>query len=230
MITRRSILGGVASMGVAGSLGSGALAQGSEQWFPLTGEGGATVPNARLPIELTSEVEELPGAVWAGSEARDVTLVEFFDYNCPYCRRAAGDIQALLRSESDLRIGLVNNPILSAKSLEAAKVELALLRLKGPLVTYEFHRRLFERRGVIDGEKALEAASDVGVPRHILEMQAGQPEITGALERQMRLAASLGFATTPSFLIAGAGIFGYPGPASLARIINAVRTCGAVAC
>jgi thiol-disulfide isomerase/thioredoxin len=147
-IGRRDVLG-VLAAAVAGLGAAAARAQG-DPWFPITGDNGKPVANMRLPVELTSEIETLPGVVWTGSATPGVTLVEFFDYNCPYCRKAAPDIHALVRDTPDLRVGLVNNPILSPRSADAAKVELALLKLNGPGATYEFHRRLFERRGTID--------------------------------------------------------------------------------
>jgi len=111
--------------------------------------------NTRLPVELTSEVENLPGAIWLGSESRAMMLVEFYDYNCPYCRVAAKAIHGLMQSARDLRLGLVNNAILSPGSVEAAKVELALQRMGKPMSVYGFHRRMFERRGIVDGARAL---------------------------------------------------------------------------
>ncbi len=70
---------------------------------------------------MTSEVETLPGVVWTGSATPGVTLIEFFDYNCPYCRKAMPDIHALVRSTPDLRVGLVNNPIYCPDRLKPQK-------------------------------------------------------------------------------------------------------------
>jgi protein-disulfide isomerase len=227
-IGRRDVLG-VLAAAVAGLGAAAARAQG-DPWFPITGDDGKLVANMRLPVELTSEIETLPGVVWTGSATPGVTLIEFFDYNCPYCRKAAPDIHALVRDTPDLRVGLVNNPILSPRSADAAKVELALLKLNGPSATYEFHRRLFERRGTIDGPKALEVVAAVGAPRAELERAAAGEEVRAALDEQMRLAASLGFSATPSFMIAGAGVFGYPGSEALKQMLASVNQCDQIAC
>ncbi|HEX2726071.1 MAG TPA: DsbA family protein [Beijerinckiaceae bacterium] len=184
----------------------------------------------RLPVEVTSELDDLVGVIWTGADSHVLTVVEFFDYNCPHCRRAMPDLHALLQEMRDLRVGLVNNPILSADSAQAAQVELAVLRLGGPGPAYEFHRRLFGRRGVIGRDKALDVAAELGAPMTDVERLADAPDIRSASSDQMRLAASLGMAATPSFLIAGAGLLGYPGPLSLARIINSVRHCAQIAC
>ena len=114
--------------------------------------------------------------------------------------------------------------------MEAARIETAVLRLGGPERAYEFHRRLFERRGVIDRQKALDVAEGLGAPHAEIGGRADTSETKAALSAQMRLAASLGMAATRSFLVGGAGLFGYPGPGSLKRIIDAVRDCGQIKC
>ena len=230
-ITRRVLLAAPATAAFARGEGqSTANAQDVGQWFPLIGDDGRPVANVRLPVELTSEVEDLPGAIWLGSEPRDLMMVEFFDYNCPWCRKAMPDIRALLQTHPELRVGLVNNAILSPASAEAAKIELALSRLGRPDAVYRFHQRLFERRGIIDRAKALEVADELGAPRPKVEELAGRSDVADEFSGQTRLAASLGFTATPSFLIAGAGILGYPGPAALDRVLAAVRKCDRIAC
>ena len=229
MLNRRQF---VATLSGAAMTEAAALSAADQatQWFPITADDGKPVPNMRAPVELAAEVDDLGGVIWTGSQSSGPTLVEFFDYNCPYCRKAAGDLHALLREIPELRLVLVNNPILSPSSEGAARIELAVLRLGGPLRAYEFHRRLFERRGIIDSQKALAVAEDLGAPRNKIEAHAVSSETDAALSAQMRLAASLGMAATPSFLIGGASVFGYPGPNALKRAIGAVRHCGQIAC
>jgi protein-disulfide isomerase len=231
IMNRRSVVVGLLAVGGLSLAGSTtARAQATDQWYNITGDDGQPVSNMRLPVELTSQIDELEGVVWVGSKTTHRTLVEFFDYNCPFCRRAVKDIHGLMLANPELRVGLVNNAILSPKSEEAAKVELALLLSKGPETAYEFHQKLFERRGTIDGAKALEVSSEFGVPREELETMAGGARIAEMLQAQMSLAASLGFSATPSFSIAGAGVFGYPGPSTLSRIMGSVEQCDEVVC
>src|SRR3712207_706656 len=142
MDRRTAILGLLAAGGLCGFEAAPAMAQGTDQWFDITGDDGQPVSNMGLPVELTSEIEELEGVVWVGSKATHLTLVEFFDYNCSFCRRATKDIHDLMQRNPDLRVGLVNNAILSPRSEQAAWVELALLMMKGSAAAYEFHQRL----------------------------------------------------------------------------------------
>jgi protein-disulfide isomerase len=229
-MTRRRILGAAAATLTGAAFGKAAHAQSAEAWYPLKDDKGRPVANMRLPVELTLELEELPGIVWIGAESRAQEIVELYDYNCPYCRRAAADLPALLKDVPGLRLGLLNNPILSPQSAQAAKVEMAVLKLKGPDAAYDFHRRLFSRRGAIDGPKALDTAKAIGLDRALVETASDGEDIRAALRDQMRLAASLGAAATPSYVVAGAGLYGYPGPQSLRRILSAVEQCGEVSC
>ena len=236
IIHRRGFFGAFAAAALA-ARPAPALAQGFgqgtsqevEQWYPLLSDEGEPVANLRLPVELFSEVEDLPGLIRAGAAAADVTVVEFFDYNCPFCRKAAGDLDALLETDGELRLGLVNNPILSPASKEAAAVEYAVLSQR-PEAAYDFFRALFRARGTIGRERALAAAADLGLDRAAVAREADAGGTAEALERQLKLAASMGFSATPSFVISGTGILGYPGPKSLAAIIASVRRCDTVAC
>ena len=231
MIHRRGLLGAAGSAALATALPSKASAQSAaNQWFPVTGDSGQPVPNQRVPVELSEEIEDLPGAVWGGPASAPVTLVEFYDYNCPWCRAAAGDLRTLMGANPDLRVGLVNNPILSPASAQAAKVELALLRLKGAKGAHGLREALYATPGRIDGPRALDAAQALGAERREVERVADGPDVRAALGRQMRLAASLGLAATPSYVVGGAAVLGYPGPKTLARIVANARTCGTVSC
>ena len=229
MIDRRGLLKALA-FGLVPSGFARASAQGSDQWYSLSDDDGKPLPNLRLPVELTSEVDDLSGAIWVGSDRRDYTIVEFFDYNCPFCRRAASDIHALAEATPELRVGLVNNPILSSASMEAARIEAAILRLRGAQTAYAFHRRLFDRRGTINRAKALDVAEGMGLTPAELGRHLESPEIQGMLDRQVSLAASLGFAATPSFLIAGTGVLGYPGPRALGQLVRSLDECAEVVC
>ncbi|WP_262271491.1 DsbA family protein [Microvirga yunnanensis] len=227
---RRRIIQGAALGLLAPSSFKAAQAQSGEVSFPLKGDDGKPVPNARLLVELTGEIEHLPSVIWVGSNSTAVTLYEFYDYNCPYCRVAVKDLHALVRKTPELRLGLIDNAILSLASMQATKVELALFLLKGPTVTYEFHQRLFAMPGTNDGTRALKVAEDLGVPRRQIEPIADSETAGGMLREQIQLAANLGLAATPSFVAGGVGVLGYPGPKAIGGIVAALDRCGEVVC
>ena len=205
-------------------------AQPAEPWFDVVDDSGRPVSNLRLPVELTDEIELLRGVIWMGANEPDVTLVEFYDYNCPWCRKAAGDLRRLVVEMPGLRVGLVNNPILSPGSAQAAKVEIALVKTQGRAAAARFHETLFAKRGPIDGSRALDVAQALGHSRREVEAAADEADVAEALAVQMGLAASLGMSATPSLVMGGTGVLGYPGPKTLARMAATVRTCGQIVC
>jgi protein-disulfide isomerase len=196
--------------------------------FDLLGDDGKRVANYRLPSELS--LTGLPGITWVGSASPDVTLVEFSDYNCPYCRKAALDLDALVTNDSTFRLGLVNNAIIGLGSVQAAKVQQAVLKLYGPKRAYDFHKAMFAHRGGNDGPVALQIAQSLGLDKAGIETAADSEIISSVLKRQVKLASGLGFYATPSFMLNGVGILGYPGPQSTGRMIAAIRNCDKLAC
>ena len=229
-LNRRRIIQGAALAFLAPSSFKATQAQSGEGWHPLKGDDGKPVPNTRLPVELTGEIDFLPGVIWVGSKSFVVTLYEFYDYNCPYCRVASKDLHELVKKRPELRLGLINNAILSLGSMQAAKVELALLLLKGSAVAYEFHQRLFAMPGTNDGIRALKVAEDLGIPRRQIEPAADSEKVGGMLREQISLAANLGLAATPSFVAGGVGVLGYPGLKTIGGIVAAIDQCGEVVC
>ncbi|GEP08206.1 DsbA family protein [Methylobacterium gnaphalii] len=223
---RRRFLAVSAGLALAGP----AWAQGYGQTFKVENDDGRPIANMRLPGELTGQAMELKGVTYIGPRDAEVVLYEYFDYNCPYCRKAAADIQALSASDPALRIGLVNNPILSPMSAQAAKVALAVQRKLGSAAAFKLYTQLLGTPGQIDGIKALTVAAKSGVPRAELEEIGNSDEIREALTAQMRLAANLGLTATPSYVLGNIGILGHPGPKSLARMIAAMRRCDQIAC
>lgn len=208
-----------------------AAAESDHGWYKLRSDDGKPFPNLRLPVEITAEIDRHPGMIRTGSDTPDVTLVEFYDYNCPWCRKAAGDIAALAAADPALRVGFINNPILSAGSKEAAMVELAVIKGHGRKAAHGLHKAILALSGPVNGKRALEAASGLGLHAAALaEAAANDPELKAVLARQMALADNLALTVTPSFVIGGAGVIGYPGPGAMARMVAAMRKCELISC
>ncbi len=224
---RRTILHGSLALLTVPWFRRAALAQ-AGSLFPFTSDDGRQVYNYRLPSGLSTE--GLPGVIWAGAASPDVILVEYFDYNCPFCRKAAGDLDRLMTRSPGLRLGLVNNPILGLGSMQAAKVQQAVLRSAGPARAYAFHQAIYARRGAIDGPLALEVVAEMGLDAKAIEAAADLPQVGGVIRRQAQLAQALGFEATPSFSLGNIGILGYPGPDALARAVGSVRACDKLGC
>lgn len=206
-----------------------AQAQQAEPWHPIKGEDGTPVMNHRVPVELESQLEGLPGAVVVGNPRGDVTLVEFYDLNCPYCRRASADLAAILGQDKELKLVLVPFPVLGIPSIAAGRVEFAVVKLARERF-YEFHRKIFAGRGTVDGNRALAVAKDIGLANDRVIAAANDDAVTEAMKAHVRLGNALGLAATPAYVIKGVAILGHPGRATLEGIIRAIRTCDKVVC
>lgn len=145
----------------------------------------------------TDEVFRDPDSPVGGNANGDATLVEFFDYNCPYCRRVGPVMRQLEAADARLRIVYKEFPILGPNSVFAAKAALAAHR-QGKYV--EFHKTLMAVEGVADKEKAMEVAAKVGLDLDRLKRDMEDPAILKMIERNLVLAQALRINGTPSFV------------------------------
>lgn len=158
-----------------------------------------------------------------------ITLVEFFDYNCGYCKRAVSDMSALISANSDLRVVLKEFPILSEGSVAAARISIAVKDL-APARYAEFHQALFARPGEAAETKALDVARELGLDAEALKAAADRDEVTRNLQEVQKLAQLLQISGTPSYVIGRELIPGAVGFDAIQEKIEAVRTCGKTAC
>ncbi|MBX9930107.1 MAG: DsbA family protein [Methylobacterium sp.] len=171
-----------------------------------------------------------PHGVVAGNPSGDVTLVEFFDYNCGYCRKALTDVQALIKADPKLRVVLKDFPVLGAESLEASKYSLAAKQqLKGEKV-FEFHVKLLESKGRVNAEKAIAVAKEMGLDLGRLAKDAQGAEVKAALAENVGLGDKLGLSGTPAFIIGDEIIPGAVGVDPIRKTIADVRQCGHASC
>ncbi len=222
--TRRRLL---AMLGALPLLSMQARAEEGQE-YPLKSDSGDAIANFRISAEL--DPANLPGIVWKGAKSADVTLYEWFDYNCGYCKQAARELDAILAQDKRLRLGLINNAMLSIGSVQAAKVQQGLFRLRGPAAAYDFHMRMFARHGQNDGTAALDVVRAMGLDVDQVTDSANNHSVSEVLTRQARLAQSLGMSMTPTFAIAGVGLLGWPGAGALKTIIANARKCDHPVC
>ena len=165
-----------------------------------------------------------------GNPAGDVTLVEFFDYNCGYCKRALDDVAKLVDGDSKLRVVLKDFPVLGAGSVEAAEIAAALRLQFKPDKFYEFHRKLLGLRGSVGKAQALAVAKDLGADTARLEKDAKGPEVKAAIREVAELADSLNLSGTPSWVLGKEVIVGAVGYQPLKAKIDNTRKCGKTMC
>lgn len=169
-----------------------------------------------------------PDQVVLGNPDGDVTLVEFFDYNCGYCRAALPDMAALLAEDPNLRIVLKEFPILSNESIDAARV--AVLVGRADVDYWTFHETLFTSRSQVDKKVALAAASDLGLSPVALELDMGTDAVARAIQTSYEIARALNITGTPTYIIGNEIIPGAIGIDELRGRIANMRACGETQC
>jgi protein-disulfide isomerase len=169
-----------------------------------------------------------PDQVTLGNPNGNVTFVEFFDYNCGYCKRAMSDMLTLLKNDSKLKVVLKEFPVLGPGSVEAARVAVAV-RMQAPQKYLEFHTKLLGGRGHVDNARALAVAKEVGLDMTRLEKDMKSPEVQKTLQHDFKLAEALGLNGTPSYVIGDNVIVGAIGLKGLQEKINTAR-CGKETC
>jgi protein-disulfide isomerase len=165
-----------------------------------------------------------PHQVVLGNPNGKVTMVEFFDYNCPHCKDAVPDMVNLLKRNPDLRFVLKEFPILAQGSVDAAHVAVAV-RMQDPSGAkyLAFHQKLFSTRGMVDQARALAAAKDVGCDMARIEKDMKSPEVQTTIDEDIKLADAIGVDGTPSYVIGDQLIVGAIGFDKLQEKIAALE-------
>ncbi len=165
-----------------------------------------------------------PHQVVVGNAEGDVTLVEFFDYNCGYCKRALTDLVSIMKEDPKLRVVLKEFPVLGPTSIEVAQVAIAV-RMQDPSGKkyFDFHQRLLNGRGQIDKAKALAVAKEVGLDTAQVEKDMTSGEVRASIEESFKLAEALGLNGTPSYVVGQNVVVGAVGVSTLKEKIAEAR-------
>ena len=129
-----------------------------------------------------------PRQVVMGNPKGDVTLIEFFDYNCGYCRRAQADMQQLIADDPNLKVVLKEFPVLGDGSIEASQVSIAV-RMLAPDKSGDFHDALIAQSGQVNGDVALAVAEELGLDRAKIEETMASDEVKDTITEVYALAA-----------------------------------------
>jgi len=170
------------------------------------------------------ELFSSPRQVTLGNRTGDVTLVEFFDYNCGYCKRALTDLLALMKNDPKLKVVLKEYPILGPDSVEAARVAVAVRMQDAGARYLAFHRKLLENRGHNDKARALAAAEEAGFDMARLERDLASEEVTKSLDESTRLGKALAINGTPGYVVGERVVIGALGEQVLKENIAASRS------
>ena len=159
-----------------------------------------------------------------GNPKGNVTMVEFFDYNCGFCKRALPDMVDLLKTDPDLKFVLKEFPVLGEGSVEAAHVAVAARMQDSSGAKYlEFHQKLLGGRGPADKAHALAAAKEAGFDMARIQKDMDSDEVKTTINENMKLADALGVNGTPSYVVGNEVVVGAVGIDELKAKIKAER-------
>jgi protein-disulfide isomerase len=174
-------------------------------------------------VDKRQEILEDPTAPVAGNPKGDVTVVEFFDYRCPYCKQVEPALEALLKEDRQLRIIYKELPILGKDSVYATRVALAA-RKQGKYD--KFHAAMMAAKGQIDEKTILQVAASSGLDVERVKSDMQATEIEDVIKRNYDLAQALDVHGTPAFIIGDEMVSGAIDIATMKQKIAAARKAG----
>lgn len=183
--------------------------------------GGAARANDNpMPPELREAIERQAFAPVLGNAAGNITLTEFFDYNCPFCRTGLAPLHQVIRADDQLRVVFREWPIFGDDSIAATQVSLATLK-QGKY--WEFHSQLMQARGKANADTALRVAGDLGLDLARIKADMTSAEVADHIDHSMALADHMGLAGTPSYIAGHGGLFGEASVDDLQALVKQAR-------
>jgi protein-disulfide isomerase len=149
-------------------------------------------------VQFREEIFNDPYSVSAGNPQGDVTLVEFFDYRCPYCKQVVPALTQLIKDDGKLRFVYKELPILGPDSLTASRAAIAARRQNKYIA---LHDALMKTRGSLDEATVMKIAAEAGLDIARLKTDMVSREVDDTIERNRRLAQALAITGTPAFVI-----------------------------
>ncbi|MFH5773154.1 DsbA family protein [Paracoccus sp. NGMCC 1.201697] len=203
-IERRNLIRG--GLLVAGAFATGALP--------------AIARDNPMPEDLRKALEHAPNTPVLGNAKGDITLTEFFDYNCPYCRTSVKDVHALIAQDKTLRVVFHEWPVFGEGSVFSSKASLAALK-QGKY--WQFHTALMAIDGKADQASATAVAKQVGLDMERLLADMESSEVLSHIDQSMLLADHMGLTGTPTFIAGDEGLFGKQSLSQLRGLVSRGR-------
>ena len=176
--------------------------------------------NAEVKIDENIAYLTRAEAPSIGNPEADVTVIEFFDYNCGYCKRALPDIQAVIKEDSNLRVVFKDMPILGPTSKTAALWALAAHK-QGKY--FDYHVALMEHKGPKEEAELEKLARNLGLDVEQMKKDIDSEELQKELDKVTEVGREIGVSGTPAFIVGKTFIPGYVGEDGLKSAINAER-------
>lgn len=215
---------------IALCLGSAAAQQVSNAKYAIKDDDGGLVANFDLAPGPAGRLDKLPAQIPVGNLQGDVTLLQFYDLNCPFCREAARDVDALVRADKKLKLVLVPYAVLSVQSVQGALIEVGASKSLTPEQYLDFHKRIYAGRGLIDGPRVLVAAGEFGLDKTKLAAVSNTEATLDLLRANANFGTEAKLGVTPAYIVGGVVILGHPGLKALQAVVKSMRACGKVVC
>lgn len=165
-----------------------------------------------------------------GNPKGTATLVEFFDYNCHFCKGALPDVTRLMKEDHNLKLVLKDYPVLGPGSVEAAKVASAARNQLPGDKFWAFHSKLLATHGPVGKTEALAVARELGLDMDKLAKDMESPDVKSGLDEVMQLADALQINGTPTFVVGQDVVVGAVGYDQLRDKVESVHKCGRATC
>jgi len=167
---------------------------------------------------MSDNLKHNPNDPVIGNPKGDVTIVEFFDYRCGYCKRVFPDVQSLIKKDGNIRYVLKEFPILGAESVYASNVAMAVW-LHQPDKYFAFHSAMMLNKGGLGETKVMELAQSAGIDTTALKEQMKDPVIEKTLAATQEQAKALNISGTPGFIFGNTLV---PGAIDLGQMVDLV--------
>jgi len=181
----------------------------------------AEMASANL-ARLAGDLHNNPASPTTGNPDGDVTIVEFFDYQCGYCKRVFPTIMTLLKEDTDIRYVFKEFPILGPVSVVASRAALAVWQM-APTKYMAFHSAMMTSKGQLSEPKIFAMAANVGIDLAELKQAMEGPAVAAEVEKNMQMAQQLNITGTPSFVIGNHLVPGAIDMNALKQLVAAAR-------
>lgn len=180
----------------------------------------------QLLAEYHDEIFNDPASYVGGNPDGDVTVVEFIDYRCGYCRKAWEEVDELVESDGNIRFVLKEFPILGEGSTLSSRFAISVLQLHGNEAYKKAHDALLSLRADATPERLRGVAEDLGLDADQIAAHMDKPEVTAVIEANHKLAQTLQISGTPTFVIDGTFVRGYVPLDGMRQIVDGQRKEG----
>lgn len=170
--------------------------------------------------DRSRDIFDNPASPELGNPKGDVTVVEFFDYRCPYCKAVSDAVFETVKTDGNVKLVMKDLPVLGPDSVFAARAALAARNQK----KYEaFHKAMMHLKGPLNEQTVMKTAAEVGLSAEKLKADMADPQIDKAINDNLQLAHALGINGTPAFIVGDQLVPGAMPPAALKQLIDQAR-------